>query len=255
VSAKKTSTKKTATKVAVKAKAARAPRATKAFIEKRAKAEPVVAAAKPAPGRLPKPAREAHHAKVEARAAERKADFSERMRLARAKKSGLHLEQVANGERTVSGKKIVKKAVKTTLAMQTANAPFIKGVDEVPKHLVGTQPRVIQAVGKGVRVLHSKTSDPNDPVVKDFVAKATSLAMPAIQQADLPAHTMAKSYVRSTGAGKGKRRGTTFQCTVSFTEEQMLQVTEGAKFRNVSLAEMIRSCVVEHLGRAIQPQS
>ena len=62
-----------------------------------------------------------------------------------------------------------------------------------------------------------------------------------------PEHTMARSYVRSGAPGLGKLRGKTYQVTVSFTEEQMRQVGAAAQFRVVSLAEMIRLCVVAHL--------
>ena len=60
---------------------------------------------------------------------------------------------------------------------------------------------------------------------------------------------MARSYLRSGAPGLGKLRGKTYQATVSFTEAQMPQLVEAAKFRGVSLAEMIRSCVVEHLNK------
>ena len=60
-------------------------------------------------------------------------------------------------------------------------------------------------------------------------------------------HTMARSYLRSGAPGMGKLRGSNYQTTVSFTESQMKQVVAAAGFRGVSLAEMIRSCVVQHL--------
>ena len=67
-----------------------------------------------------------------------------------------------------------------------------------------------------------------------------------------PVHTMARSYVRRTGAGQGKERHGTYQCTVSFTEPQMMQLRAASQLRGVSLAEMIRSAVVGHLNRGIQ---
>jgi hypothetical protein len=90
-----------------------------------------------------------------------------------------------------------------------------------------------------------------DRIQKTIKETQAPSPMPVIQDGDVPLHTMAKSYVRASGAGKGKRRGNTFQCTVSFTETQMDQVVAAAQFRGVSLAEMIRSCVVEHLGKAL----
>ncbi len=67
-----------------------------------------------------------------------------------------------------------------------------------------------------------------------------------------PVHTMARSYVRRSGAGQGKERHGTYQCTVSFTEPQMVQIRAASQLRGVSLAEMIRSAVVGHLNRGIQ---
>jgi hypothetical protein len=70
-----------------------------------------------------------------------------------------------------------------------------------------------------------------------------------IQQTKLPGFTMAGSYVRKTGAGKGKLRNGTHQCTVAFTTEQMNWLVAKAGFKLVSLAEMIRICVVERMAR------
>lgn len=70
-----------------------------------------------------------------------------------------------------------------------------------------------------------------------------------IQQTKLPGFTMAGSYVRKTGAGKGKLRNGTHQCTVAFTTEQMNWLVAKAGFKLVSLAEMIRICVVERMVR------
>lgn len=129
---------------------------------------------------------------------------------------------------------------------------------------------------KGAKVLMTQAaqSKPLDEVDKDFIAKATGIKNPVleqvgthefvatpapapdpkpaptphtIQEGSLPVHTMARSYVRGGSAGRGKKRGKTYQATVQFTETQMDQVVAAAQFRQVSLSEMIRSCVVEHL--------
>ena len=85
--------------------------------------------------------------------------------------------------------------------------------------------------------------------------KAKIAADPLPVQDGKPNTTMARSYVRSGSAGKGKKRGVNFQATVSFTEQQMNAVVAKAEFRQVSLAEMIRSCVVENLGIVSEPAS
>ena len=125
------------------------------------------------------------------------------------------------------------KASAPKFAAKTASAKPIKGVD-APAETV-----VVAAVGKGKRVAPKSVAPAAAPV---------AAAMPVIQQARVPEHTMARSYVRSTGAGKGKlRSGGKFQCTVSFTPDQMAMIVAAAQFRNVSLAELIRSHVVQNL--------
>ena len=83
----------------------------------------------------------------------------------------------------------------------------------------------------------------------------TSMIQPklaSIQQTKLPDFTLAGSYVRKTGAGKGKLRNGTHQCTVAFTTEQMNWLVAKAGFKLVSLAEMIRICVCERMIRGTE---
>ena len=94
-----------------------------------------------------------------------------------------------------------------------------------------------------------------DAVALSLKAKAASDARDkpvTIAEGTPSTHTMARSYLRSGAPGLGKLRGKTYQATVSFTESQMPQLVEAAKFRGVSLAEMIRSAVVAHLNKGIK---
>lgn len=98
----------------------------------------------------------------------------------------------------------------------------------------------------------AKRKSPAAPVAAEVPVKAkpNPPAMAPVQRAILSDHTMARSYRRKSGEGKGRLRNGTYQCTVAFTPEQMNWLVVKASFKLVSLAEMIRICVVERMGRA-----
>jgi hypothetical protein len=157
----------------------------------------------------------------------------------------------------VSTKKAAKPApkVKAPAARKAAPAKAAK----LKTVVADAKPPTFAEKMKAAKAAKAAKADPEvariealaDRIQKTIKETQAPSPMPVIQDGDVPLHTMAKSYVRASGAGKGKRRGNTFQCTVSFTETQMDQVVAAAQFRGVSLAEMIRSCVVEHLGKAL----
>jgi hypothetical protein len=157
----------------------------------------------------------------------------------------------------VSTKKAAKPApkVKAPAARKAAPAKAAK----LKTVVADAKPPTFAEKMKAAKAAKAGKADPEvariealaDRIQKTIKETQAPSPMPVIQDGDVPLHTMAKSYVRASGAGKGKRRGNTFQCTVSFTETQMDQVVAAAQFRGVSLAEMIRSCVVEHLGKAL----
>ena len=163
-----------------------------------------------------------------------------------------------------------KAAVKAAPARKPSpkKAPTKAGVGAtvkagVTKPIKITPKETVVGVAKPSLAKRTKAAKLAEPIVEPKRTKAAKLAepivepkrevideakpMPVLQQAAIQEHSMARSYVRSTGAGKGKLRGKTYQCTVSFTNDQMDRIVAAAQFRNVSLAEMIRSCVVEHL--------
>ena len=150
----------------------------------------------------------------------------------------------AKAARKSSPKKAAVKKVtakpKPKFAQKKPSAKPIKGVDAPVVTLAPDETVVVAAVGKGKRV---------GPALQTAnVPAKVPVTMPALQTASVPEHTMARSYVRSTGAGKGKLRdGGKYQCTVSFTPDQMAMIVAAAQFRNVSLAELIRSHVVQNL--------
>lgn len=128
----------------------------------------------------------------------------------------------------------------------TARMKAAKNKSKAPPEPPPPPPKAKRALPKDV-VTHNKHVDTHAPEVKEFEAKVAHALSAGVPQQ----HTMARSYVRNGGPGLGKLRGKTYQATVSFTEGQMGQVVAAAGFRNVSLAEMIRSCVVEHLNKGL----
>lgn len=179
------------------------------------------------------------------RSREQQDDYNKRRRQENAAK-------LANGAVASGDKKVAKSTPKPTDRPKGKAVKPTRDPAHTPK--ARAVPRKGQPAGAG---------HPGDtPKVKvDWPAlrpthtfnKPVTLAKdaPTIQAGVPKTHTMARSYVRTSGAGQGKLRAGTYQATVSFTREQRDRLVAAAEFRCVSLAEMIRSCVVEHLTKKL----
>lgn len=161
---------------------------------------------------------------VRVRTAAEKAAFTARMAAARAKKAGKAAPVPAKGEVSAKAKASTKSASEPTRRSAKPQ------VDPAPTK------KAAAVLGKGGGPSKER-SVPNTVEVKQLVSETNKTVV----------HTMARSYLRSGKPGAGKLRGENYQCTVGFTASQMAKVRAAATFRGVSLAEMIRSCVVEHL--------
>ena len=170
--------------------------------------------------------------------AERKAIKTPKLKPARAK-----AKRKSVSEAPVAAKVPVKRTVRgkggdTALH---ASRPTRK-----PATVVAAKPEVTYSDIPGVKAYNVHADKSVKPKQKFPMEVYGVVSEPNKQE-----HTMAKSYLRSGAPGKGKLRSGTYQCTVSFTEAQMDQVVSAAGFRGVSLAEMIRSCVVRHLNHGL----
>lgn len=178
---------------------------------------------------------------VRVRTSKEKKAFVERMRVAKLARAPAEtiaaelLKPVSVVESSPSrAQALLKKAKAKKQAMP------VKGRPSLAKNVRGQKIGTLPMPGAG-RINPTVVEHPRFGGV---VSKPNN--MPVVDAAP-QTHTMARSYLRSGAPGKGKVRNGTYQCTVSFTEAQMKQVVAAAQFRGVSLAEMIRSCVVQHL--------
>ena len=173
--------------------------------------------------------------------------YNEKRRKENASKSAYGKTKAASARAKAAPKKasatVVAAVVKVpVIANRAARRKAKSRADEVALSLKAKAASDARDKPKLTKVVHLDDADQPLPPVKE----------PALVQESVPSgphHTMARSYLRSGAPGLGKLRGKTYQATVSFTEAQMPQLVEAAKFRGVSLAEMIRSCVVEHLNK------
>lgn len=140
----------------------------------------------------------------------------------------------------------------TSRAMREAKAKRVAKV----KAALPVEARVNAKLKETAKALKARKVGP-EPPTHDIAAQIKTLGAdsllppPKIEATEgrAVAHTMARSYLRGGAPGLGKLRGKTYQASVSFTAPQMQQVVAAAGFRGVSLAEMIRACVVEHLNK------
>jgi hypothetical protein len=184
--------------------------------------------------------------------------FAERMKRAKAEKASKIVGEPRKSSAEINAEAMVEveKEIKERVATEKAVAKQDRLLAESNKRNAS-----VKAANAERKVIGSARTKPLDPeeevegklIINDDDDEVVSLPnKPAtvVQTGAVQQHSMAKSYVRKAGAGKGKLRGKTYQATVSFTREQMDQIIAAAGFRNVSLAEMIRSCVAEHLNKS-----
>ncbi len=135
-----------------------------------------------------------------------------------------------------------KRAAKVKGEPQTMLVKAMKAAISRPAKRLPLTRETGEKVVDALRTVAALTKDKPAIAYKDA-------PVPTLQPGAPQTHTMARSYVRNGAPGLGKLRGKTYQVTTSFTPEQMSQVNAAAQFRGVSLAEMIRLCVVEHLNK------
>jgi hypothetical protein len=192
------------------------------------------------------------------RTPEQQAAYNEKRRLANAVKK---VERIQKAEKVHKAKvakkpkgkaeKIVKAAVARKLAAKKPTAPHIEAVDgpkvKVVEALVTTKVHRGRRTIEEVHTAKPKPTKPKPTKPKVDIVKqvkmfgADSLLPPDDPKAGL---LMAKSHRREFRGNGATQRGTGWQVTVMFTEDQLNVLKERAGLYNVSLSEAVRRCVM-----------